>query len=118
MPENITINKELGIIEVHSYGDVTRDDLDLSLATVNQIGKDTGIRMVLIDTTEQETFPNITDIFYFTKKLPQNFEFAVVISEKQPTKDSHDFIETVAVNRSINVKEFFSKEKAIEWLKS
>ncbi len=39
MPENVTVNKELGIIEVHSYGDVTREDLDLSLATINQIYK-------------------------------------------------------------------------------
>ena len=29
MPDNITINKELGIIEIHSYGDVSRDDIDI-----------------------------------------------------------------------------------------
>ncbi len=29
MPDNITINKELGIIEIHTYGDVLRDDIDI-----------------------------------------------------------------------------------------
>lgn len=46
---------------------MTRDDLDLSLATVKQIGEDTGIGMVLVDTTEQETMPSIMDIFSFAK---------------------------------------------------
>ena len=117
MPENITINKELGIIEVHSYGDVTRDDLELSLATINQIAEDTGIRMVLVDTTEQETIPTITDTFYFVVKLPETFRFAIVVSEKQSSKDDQDFLDTVAYNRFINVKEFFSRKEAVEWLR-
>ncbi len=117
MPENITINKELGFIEVHSYGDVMREDIDLSSATVNQIGEDTGIRMVLIDTTEQETMPNIMDIFGFVEKLPETFRCAIVVSEKQPTKDNQDFFEPVAVNRCFNVKEFFSRKEAIDWLR-
>jgi len=116
MPENITVNKELGIIEIHSYGEVAREDLDLSLATVNQIGEDAGIRMVLVDTTEQETMPSITDIFGFVDKLPDSFRFAIVVSEKQTTKDKQDFLETVAINRSFNVKEFFSRKEAIDWL--
>ena len=117
MPENITINKELGIIEVHSYGDVTRDDLDLSLVTVKQIEKDTGIRMVLVDTTEQETMPSIMDIFGFAEKLPAIFRFAAVVSEKQPTKNNHNFLETVAVTRRINMKVFSARKEAIDWLK-
>ncbi len=117
MPENITINKELGIIEVHSYGDVTREVLDLSLVTLKQIAEDTGIRMVLVDTTEQETMPTITDIFYFVVKLPETFRFAIIVSEKQSSKDDQDFLETVAYNRFFNVKEFFSRKEAVEWLK-
>ncbi len=117
MPENITINKELGIIEIYSYGDVTREDLDLSLATVNQIREDTGIIMVLVDTTEQEKMPSIMDVFDYAEKLPQTFRFAIVVSEKQPTINNHNFIETVAVNRSINMKDFFSREEAVEWLR-
>ena len=117
MPENVTINKELGIIEIHSYSDVTRDDLDLSLATVNQIAEDTGIRMVLVDTTEQETVPSIVDIFRFGEKLPRTIKLAIVVSEKQPTKDNVEFFKTVAVNRFSNVKQFFSRKDVVEWLK-
>lgn len=117
MPENITINKELGIIEVHSYGNVTREDLDLSLVTVKQIKEDTEIKRVLIDTTEQEKMPSIMDIFEFVEKLPETFRFAIVASEKQPTKDNHDFLETAAANRLLNVKKFFSRKEAIDWLK-
>ena len=118
MPEDITINKELGIIEIHSYGDVTRDDLDLSLATINQIEDDTGLRMALVDTTDQETVPSIIDVINFVLNLPVTFRCAVVVSEKHPTKNDQVFPETVAYNRLFNVNEFFSRKEAIDWLKS
>ena len=117
MPESITINKDLGIIEVHSYGDVTREDLDLLLATVNKIGEDIGIRMVLVDTTEQKTMPSFSNIFDFVEKLPPTIRIAIVVSEKQATKDALEFLETIAVNRCFTVKKFLSRKEAIDWLK-
>ena len=117
MPENVTINKELGIIEIYSHGDVTRYDLDLSFATINQIGEDTGIRMVLVDTTEQKKVPSIIDVINFVVKLPVTFRCAVIVSEKHPTQNDQVFPETVAYNRLFNMKEFFSRREAIDWLR-
>jgi predicted metal-binding protein len=97
---------------------VTQEDLDSSVSKVKQIEEDTGIRTVLVDTTEQETMPSTINIFDFVLKLPRAFRFAVVVSEKQVTNDDQHFLETVAVNRNISVKKFFSKEKTLEWLKS
>ena len=118
MPEDIIINRDLGIIEVHSYGNVTGDTLDASLTKVKQIEENTGIGKVLVDTTEQDTMPSTFTIFQFAEKLPRDFRFAIIVSEKQATRLDQDFFETVARNRGFIVKEFISKEKAIAWLTS
>ena len=47
MPEEIKVNKELGIIEVNSYGKVTYEDTLSSLATIEKLMKETGIKRVL-----------------------------------------------------------------------
>ncbi|MBW1812578.1 MAG: dephospho-CoA kinase [Deltaproteobacteria bacterium] len=49
MPEEITVNKELGIIEVFSYGKVTREDSESSMASLEKIINETNFTKVLAD---------------------------------------------------------------------
>lgn len=47
MPEEVFVNKELGIIEKASYGVVTHEDLFCSLQRIEAFAKETGIDKVL-----------------------------------------------------------------------
>lgn len=118
MPEDVTINKELDIIEVYSYGNVTGEILDATVKQIKRIEKETGINKVLVDTTKQKSMPDTITLYEFANNLPRDFMYAIVISEKQSTKPEQDFFETVAHNRGFVVNEFTSKEEAIAWLKS
>jgi hypothetical protein len=116
MPEQITVRKELGIIEVDSYGSVTREDSLSSLAALEELMKETGITRVLSDTRKQESTPSTVDIFDFGAHLPQSMKLAVIVSERQPTAHNVAFVDDVAYNRGVNIKVFGSRSEALEWL--
>lgn len=116
MPEKITFNEKLGIIEILSFGDVTREDSLLSLKKINELMEQTGCRKLLSDTRKQESTPDAADIYNFGKNLPHSIKLAVIVSENQPTLDDVVFVDNVAYNRGINVKMFHSKDTAVKWL--
>lgn len=116
MPEDITVNKKLGIIEVNSFGVVTEKDSLSSLATLAKLMKDTGITRVLTDTRKQESTPSTLQIFEFGSRLPLSMRLAVIVTEKQPTADDVAFVGNVAYNRGLDIKTFRSRNKALKWL--
>lgn len=116
MPENIIIHKEAGFIEVFSYGKVTLEMMNFSLGKVTELVRGMGLRGLLVDTTDQETMPGTIKTYSFATNLPRSFKIAVVVSEEQPTLEDLHFFETVARNRALMVKNFFSREKAIAWI--
>lgn len=116
MPEEITINQELKIIEVMSYGDVTREESMASVKTLEELISKTGIKRVLSDTREQQSVPSATDIYNFASSLPRDMKCAVVLSDYQTTAVDVEFADTVAHNRGILIKKFSSREDALEWL--
>jgi hypothetical protein len=59
MPESVTLNEELGIIEVHSFNTISTEDISSSVNLVQHISNETGIKKVLVDTLEQEAMPSI-----------------------------------------------------------
>ena len=116
MPEDVTINDDLRIIEVYSHGSVSKENILASIASVKQITNETGIKSVLVDTTEEKTFPSAVGIINFVEQLPRYTKFAVLVSSDQVTKDDVEFAETAAYNRGFLLKIFTSKKEAIEWL--
>lgn len=116
MPEKVTINKKLKIIEVDSFDDITINDLESSMAAVIKINNGTGFIRVLVDTTKEKSFPDIWKSFNFASKMPRGMQFALISKEGQFTKEHVHFVETVARNRGLSVKEFHSKSEALEWL--
>ena len=117
MPEKVSHNKKLGIIEVRSYGVVSPEEIVSSVNLVEQIRTETGINKVLVDTLELKSFPSTMRIFDIVAQFPRSVRIAVVTSDEQPTKDDVRFTVTAASNRGVSIREFTSQADALEWLK-
>ena len=115
MPETVKYLKDLGIIRVDSFGETSINDWKISMEEVFKINNNKGSSLVLVDSREQNASPNTTELFDFGSKLPGEFRFAVVISDK--TIDDHSFLETVGKNRGKQIQLFLKIEEAIDWLK-
>lgn len=118
MSEEITINNELGIIEVFSHGKLTHEDSISSIAAIEKLMNETGVMKVLSDTRKQVSAPSTTGIFEFGARLPRSVKIAVIVSEEQPTAEDVSFLENVALNRGVNIKTFSSSEDALGWLQN
>ncbi len=116
MPDLLTINKDENIIEIKSYGVVSKNDIKESIAKIKQINNEIGINKVMVDTTKQESMPGTMGIFDIFTIFPRDFKVAVLTNEGQLTSEDIHFIETIAHNRGIMIKEFSSIEDAKEWL--
>lgn len=117
MPDIVTINKELSLIEVRSFGIVSADDIYGSLKKIKTAVIETGINKVIVDTTEQKQMPGAINIFQIFSTIPKDVEkFALLVGEGQSTADDLKFAENVAVNRGTFMKLFKSRDEAIEWL--
>lgn len=115
MPDVIKINEESDIVEIKSFGVVSKKDIKSSIAKATQINEEIGINKVLVDTTEQESMPNTFDIFFLFSRFPRDLRVALLANQDQSTLKDIIFSGTVAVNRGITVRIFKSREKALSW---
>ena len=113
MPDVIKINEESDIVEIKSFGVVSEKNIKSSIAKVTQINEEIGINKVLVDTTEQESMPNIIDIFFLFSRFPRDLRVALLANQDQSTLKEILFSETVAVNRGITVKIFQLRDEAL-----
>jgi hypothetical protein len=116
VPEDIRVNKELGVIEIDSHNKVSYEDGLSSLAMLQELLGKSGIRKVLADTRKQDFQPSTMNIYDFGTRLPQNVQIAVIISQNQPTADDISFLDNVAFNRGVNIRLFGTRSDALEWL--
>ncbi|OQA26609.1 MAG: hypothetical protein BWY59_01321 [Verrucomicrobia bacterium ADurb.Bin345] len=116
MPEHIKLNKKLGIIEVDSHDKVSYEEGVASLASLQTLMAETGIRKVLVDTRRQKFNPDLFKVYDFGKRLPNSAQIAVMVSQKQPTREAISLLNDVAHNRGVNVRVFGSRSEALEWL--
>jgi len=116
MPDRIRLNEGLGIIEVDSYGSVTKEDIAGSISGVRRILEEKGINRILVDTRGQEAMPGTVSIFELFSRFPLGFKVALLVKKSQPTSADQSFVETVAVNRGIQIQIFHRKTEALEWL--
>ncbi len=116
MPSGIKANKDVGIIEVRSYGDVSLDDLRRQIPDVRRTSEDTGMRKVFVDTTDEESLPATFDLLDFMSKLPRELAYATYSRTRHATHEDMKFAETVALNRGICVQHFVDRDTAIAWL--
>ena len=118
MPDKVVYNRELGVIEVDSYGVVTRDDISGSIEKIQQIQREQGVNRLLVDTTRQDQIPNSIDILEIFSNYPDDIQTVLLVEGEQATEEDVYLVETVAVNRGKNIKIYRDREKALEWLLS
>lgn len=116
MPGTVSMNKELGVIEVSSFGDVTPDDIFDNTLAVEKMREKNGVDKVLLDVRKQSSTAGMTDIFRIASEVPLSMKLAVVLSEGQPTEEDNRFFETMANSCGASVQTFPSKDEAVEWL--
>lgn len=117
MSETVTVNRELGIIEIRQLGTVTAEDVRTSIKEVQRLRDLHGIAEVLVDAAEVTealaTFP----AFEIAPTLPAEVRIALVVSEQAETASNYRFMETAARNRGAQIRRFESREEAVGWLK-
>jgi hypothetical protein len=116
MPDTFHINFELGLIEIVSFGIVSSQTISNSIKKAEEVFKLHGIKNLLVDTTEQDIMAGVLIIYRIFSTFPKQLNLALYVKKNQVTEEDIIFGETVAVNRGINMKVFYSKEDAAKWL--
>ena len=116
MPETVTFNTELGIIECHSFGDVLLADIDNSIIEIKQMQEKNNVNKVLVDVREQASMPEKSGTFQIATSIPRSLRVAMLLIEDQPTEADMRFVEKTALSGGASIRIFFSKDDAIEWL--
>jgi len=116
MPDSVKINLDLGLVEIRSFGIVTSENITASIRKAEEAFKLHGINKLLVDITEQDQMPSISGIFNIFANFPKHLNLALYAKKNQITEDDIHFGETVAVNRGINMKIFYSQPEAMAWL--
>ena len=115
MLEEVTLDTEKQLMRVKFGSCSTIESWKRALVHIERISEETGICRVLVDVRKQTTVANTTALFDFGAHLPCSIAFAVLC---EINLDEHRFIETVATNRGIAVKDFDSEQSAVEWLET
>mgnify|MGYP003565963958 CR=1 FL=1 len=115
MAKEIEIDTELQLMRVMFGSDATVGNWKGALVQVERLSEETGFCRVLVDVRKQTDFASTMTLFDFGTNLPRSIAFAVLCDLHL---EEHRFIENVATNRGIAVKNFDSEQAAIGWLKS
>ena len=116
MPETVSLNEDLEIIEVRSFDDVSLSDVDNSLLAVEALHEKNGVAKVLVDVREHTSMPKMSGAFQIASSIPRFIKLALLFSEGQPTEEDIHFVETMANSGGATVQSFTSKEEALAWL--
>jgi len=118
MPYELNVNREAGIIELRSFGSVSKAEVIEVMKEVVHLSTEIGIVLLLVDSRQTRAMPNTIDMFDVTSKFPRAIKMAILVSEDNELMESYLFGETVGVNRGIPIRVFVSESEALEWLKS
>ena len=117
MPETVTLDEDLGIVRVESYGDVTAEDLRATLASALRIHQERGLTRGFVDATKVTSYPSAFFIHDFGLQAAESLMGikVAIAAPRVQLKDSR-FFETVVRNRGANLRLFDSPDAALEWL--
>jgi hypothetical protein len=118
MPESVTVNPELNIIEVWAYGAITSDDLVDMLKIIEKFHQERRINQLFVDIREANSLPITIKLYNFFSDLPRNLKIACFSFENSPLKRALHFVLNVAYNNNILLRVFTSQDEALTWLKS
>ena len=112
------------IIYVKTKGDISLDEFAHQIREVETLARKFGTNRFLFDDTELDinklSTLNIVDLSnWITKERDlKGNRIAFLISPEYKRIDNFRFFETAVRNRGLNAKIFFTKNSALEWLKS
>lgn len=118
MPDSVSFNPSLEIIEVQSFGVVTKADILDSIDRIQQLQKKHRTEQLLVDTTRQDSLPNPIEIFEIFSMYPREIKTALLVNKSQETAKDVELVETVALNRGNRIRIFHERGTALEWLSS
>ena len=116
MPEIVSLNEELMIIEVQSIGDISESEMEASLERITKLSHEHRVYRVLIDAQQETSLPDIGWLYEFVKSVPKRLKYDMLVPADSPTSNDKEFIETAASNRGLSMRNFQSREDAIAWL--
>ena len=102
------------VIRVRAYGDEAIEDWEASKERVMQLNSEHACSRVLVDAREQQSAPTVSDLFDFAINWPRTIRVAKLVGSK--TREAQGFVEMVAVNRGIPMKDFTEESEAMVWL--
>ena len=114
MLEEVTIDMESQLMRVQFDSDSTVENWKSALVQVERLSEESGLCRLLVDVRKQTDLADTMTLFDFGSHLPRSIRYAVLCESHL---EEHRFIETVATNRGIDIKDFDSEQNAIEWLK-
>ena len=116
MPETVTANRDLKIIEARSSGNISRKEMFISLQDIERVHEDSGLQHVLLDACEQTSLPGPLDLTKFATELPSYMKLAILMDPMSRINKGWIFLERAAQGTGKTVKTFECKQQAIEWL--
>lgn len=116
MPNDVSTNRERGIIEVTLWGTLARADIADSKLKLRPILRNEGLYRILIDATRVETVPSTLCIYETISSLPRQMRVAILYDYSQAISREIAFAETVGVNRCQQVRKFSNENEARLWL--
>jgi hypothetical protein len=115
--------KEMGIIETTLITGITAQELRMSINQAYQLSAEWGIHRFLVDASAAISHISLLTYFELPKvfmslNLPRSSRIAVLSSRSQKGKERARFFENVCRNRGWQVKMFYHRLEALEWLGS
>lgn len=114
MPEDVSYDADANLARVRAWGVDPIENWYASKQKVIALAEaHSGLRL-LVDARELEAAPSVLDIFDFGQDWPSGIRTAILVGES--TDDDVMFLETVAVNRSKQMRIFYEESEALLWL--
>lgn len=115
--------RDQGIIETTLLTGITERELRLSIDRAYRISVKTGIHRYLVDASAANSHISLLTYYELPKvflslDLPRSSRIAVLSSRSQQGKERVRFFEHVCRNRGWQVRMFFHRLEALEWLSS
>jgi hypothetical protein len=118
MPESVSVMKNRDIIQITSWGHITREDMQATTQEIMALCRENEFTKIFVDMRKAEKLPGTEALFEVavnSRNLSNNqIKTAVLVSEA--VKADRKFAEDVAVNRGSVEKIFDTKVEALAWL--
>ena len=102
------------VIRVQVLGAETIHDWEISKRRVIQLSSVHSCKRVIVDARRQLAAPETLELYQFARSWPVSIRVAKLVGAN--TRKEQHFVETVAINRGIPMRDFTDEGEAMTWL--